>query len=328
LENIIIPADGRLFLPDNWTTRGTVALALYNLANYGIHFDADPENSQNYGSAPGPHQEFSDVPKNSQYYMSVSYCASKGYVSGYPNSVFKPEGFITRAEMCAILCRFLLLPEDSSASLPSDVPSGHWAEGSISAVISKRIMSGYEDSTFRLGNKLTRAELAAIIVSAVQLQQSGNDPEFLDVPKTHWAYKSIACVSSPSIREPSPYEAEVAELTNAARAKVGAKALTLDPLLCDIARMKVYDMINNNYFDHKSPKWDYPEVMMGTLGVGFSYQGENIANGFRTPADVTKAWINSPPHYKNIILKEFSKFGIAYAKSEDGTAFWVQEFID
>jgi uncharacterized protein YkwD len=221
-----------------------------------------------------------------------------------------------------------MLSAEGNASLPPDVPPGHWAAGSISAIISNKIMSGYEDRTFKLGNWLTRAELAAITVSAVRLQQSGNTPEFLDVPKTHWAYKSIACVSAPFVREPSPNEAEVARLANAARAKAGVQALTLDPLLCDIARMKAYDMANNNYFDHLSPKWGYPEVMVESLGIEFTYQGENIACGASTPADAISAWINSPSHYNNIVKKEYSKIGVGHATSEDGTVYWVQEFID
>jgi uncharacterized protein YkwD len=92
--------------------------------------------------------------------------------------------------------------------------------------------------------------------------------------------------------------------------------------------MKAHDMVNNDYFDHLSSKWGYPEEMVASFGVVFSYQGENIALGAKTPTDVTAAWLNSPTHYGNIVNKEYKEIGIGYSTKEDGTVIWVQLFID
>jgi len=316
--SLIIPAEGLLFMPNAWATRATVALALYNVAE-----DKALEDSTQGGLG----RSFSDIPKSSEYYAQVDYCAAKGYISGYPDGTFKPEGIVTRAEMCAILFRFLALAPDSSAPLPPDVPSEHWAADYISAVISSGIMSGYQDKTFKMGNTLTRAELATIIVNAAKLKLPSVIPEFVDVPENHWAYAYVSYVSAPLVRDPSPYEIEVAELINARRASAGVAALALDPFLCEIARIKAQDMVDNDYFDHKSPTWGWPEDIMITFGVAFNLSGENIACGASTPEAVVAAWVDSPAHHNNMLRKDYYKTGVGCVTRKDGTVFWVQAFI-
>ena len=327
LTNNIIPPEGRLFLPESWATRGTVVMALYNMANSRMLPAAAPGGMQSDDTVRTALKGFTDVPKDSPYYMAVSFCASMGYANGYPDGTFRPGGYISRAEMCAVLCRFLSLEPGGQAALaPPDVASGHWAFEPILTVIGTGIMSGYNDKTFRPENRLTRAELAAIIVNTKHPAPPGFIREFEDVTKKHWAYGYVACVSAPPTPEPSPFETEVVKLVNAARAKAGAGELRIDPLLCEIARIKAQDMIDNNYFDHKSPKYGYPDDMMEAFGLTFTYLGENIAYGSKTPADVVANWINSPSHYNNMIGPGYNKTGVGCVTSENGTIFWVQEF--
>jgi len=323
----IIPNEGCFFLPERPASRGTVAITVYNVADNKAIREAGAGANKSLEPVPDGHIVFSDVPTDSPYYASVSYCASRGYISGYPDGTFVPEGFVTRAEMCVILSKLLSLSTDGYAKLPPDVPSWHWASDSITAVIGSGIMSGYEDKTFRPDNKLTRAELATIIVTAVKLQQPGYIREFSDVPRTHWAYKSIACVSVPSVPEPSVYEAEVAALVNKARAKVGAKELGLDPLLCEIARIKAREMGEKDYFDHESPTWGTPREMLGSFGFADYYPAENLGCWYRTPSEVVSKWVESPDHYKNMTDKAANKTGVGYAMQKDGIAFWVMILV-
>ena len=57
--------------------------------------------------------------------------------------------------------------EASGSSAFSDVPSEHWANGYISAMKEKSIIGGYEDGTFGLDRKITRAEVVSIINRAL-----------------------------------------------------------------------------------------------------------------------------------------------------------------
>ena len=81
---------------------------------------------------------------------------------------------------------------------------------------------------------------------------------------------------------------------NQERTKQGLGALPSDSLLTKVALDKAKDMYNNNYFDHNSPTYGSPFNMMKSYGVKYSYAGENIAKGQRTPQEVMNAWMNSP----------------------------------
>lgn len=122
--------------------------------------------------------------------------------------------------------------------------------------------------------------------------------------------------------EQSAFASEVINLVNQERAKAGLNALTEDKALSKMALDKAKDMYDNNYFDHTSPTYGSPFDMMKAYGINYSYAGENIAKGQRSPQEVMNSWMNSPGHRQNIMSPNFTKIGVAYYNGE-----WVQEFI-
>ncbi|SFB20163.1 MULTISPECIES: CAP domain-containing protein [unclassified Bacillus (in: firmicutes)] len=122
----------------------------------------------------------------------------------------------------------------------------------------------------------------------------------------------------------SAYEQKVADLTNQERAKAGLKALQVDTNLSKMAHEKSRDMSVNNYFSHTSPTYGSPFDMMKQYGITYSYAGENIAMGQRTPEEVVKAWMNSEGHRKNILSPNFTHIGVGYVAEGN---YWTQEFI-
>ncbi|WP_337033043.1 CAP domain-containing protein [Paenibacillus illinoisensis] len=120
----------------------------------------------------------------------------------------------------------------------------------------------------------------------------------------------------------SDFAAQVVKLVNAERAKAGLGALASDALLDKVALAKAKDMSNNNYFDHQSPTYGSPFDMMKQFGVTYSYAGENIAKGQKTPQEVVTAWMNSEGHRANILSKNFTQIGVGYYNG-----YWAQEFI-
>ncbi|MEC0127643.1 CAP domain-containing protein [Paenibacillus pabuli] len=120
----------------------------------------------------------------------------------------------------------------------------------------------------------------------------------------------------------SDFAAQVVKLVNAERAKAGLGALASDALLDKVAVAKAKDMSDNNYFDHQSPTYGSPFDMMKQFGVTYSYAGENIAQGQKTPQEVVTAWMNSEGHRANILSKNFTKIGVGYYNG-----YWAQEFI-
>ena len=54
--------------------------------------------------------------------------------------------------------------------------------------------------------------------------------------------------------------------------------------------------------------------------------GENLAYGFDDADSATEAWMNSPTHRDNILYPDFEKVAISVYVTDDGTAYWAQEF--
>jgi uncharacterized protein YkwD len=82
-------------------------------------------------------------------------------------------------------------------------------------------------------------------------------------------------------------------------------------------------MHDKKYFDHNSPTYGSPFDQMKQFGYSYSYAGENIAMGQRSPQEVMKAWMNSAGHRANILSPNFTEIGIGYYS--DGN-YWVQQF--
>ena len=51
--------------------------------------------------------KFKDVPPEYWAYQAIEEAAEKGYFEGYPDGTFKPEETVTRAELAAVLDRYI-----------------------------------------------------------------------------------------------------------------------------------------------------------------------------------------------------------------------------
>lgn len=134
-------------------------------------------------------------------------------------------------------------------------------------------------------------------------------------------------VSHKSFSSEQAFAEKVVELTNAERAKYGLKPLKFNQELAQVARLKSQDMAANNYFDHYSPTYGSPFEMMNQFGIQYSYAGENIAAGQRTPEEVVQAWMNSPGHRANMLNEHFTQIGVGFVKGGAYQYYWTQMFI-
>ena len=115
------------------------------------------------------------------------------YIQGYPDNTVRPKGLITREEVAAVFYR--LLDQGYRLTILTDkenfidVDSGRWSLKHIATLSNGNIIEGYPDGSFKPGNPITRAELAAIAskfdkLSAVQ------ENSFTDI-EGHWAIEYI-----------------------------------------------------------------------------------------------------------------------------------------
>lgn len=92
-----------------------------------------------------------------------------GLISGDPNGRFRPTDTLTRQELAVLLTKALRLqPENVTISSFADVTQGTWGIPYIEAVKQAGLMLGDEGKTFRPNARVTREELAVILVRAMQ----------------------------------------------------------------------------------------------------------------------------------------------------------------
>lgn len=117
-------------------------------------------------------------------------------------------------------------------------------------------------------------------------------------------------------------EDEVIRLVNEERAKQGLPELVKNDSLAQVARMKVQDLVDNDYYDHISPVYNSPSEMVKKYAPGIICGGECI--GARTSSENAVAgWMNSQAH-KDILMKKTPNcVGVGVAKTNDGEFRWV-----
>jgi hypothetical protein len=132
--------------------------------------------------------EFTDVPSHKPYASSVYQLAERNIISGYSDGTFKPDAFITRGQAAAIIAKLLKLDTKNIKTDPDfkDVSPNHWNYGAIAAVAEKGIFRGYSDGRFGPNDKITRAQMASILIKAFDFHYysySSTDNPFKDIEK-------------------------------------------------------------------------------------------------------------------------------------------------
>lgn len=114
----------------------------------------------------------------------------KAYISGYENGLFKPDGYITRAETASMLYRIYDVKETGTVKRFSDIEKGSWYETAVNAMCSSGIVNGYEDNTFRPDKEITRAEFVTMLMRNNGVLKFESVP-FSDVSGDMWSSEYI-----------------------------------------------------------------------------------------------------------------------------------------
>lgn len=163
-----------------------------------------PEEEPGKDPSPGETTAFTDVGGHWAK-QAIGQAVEKGIVSGYPDGSFRPDGTVTRAEFAVMLARTLGLNTEqrSGANSPrtDDEHWPSWASGSIAALIDRAIIQGYPNGRFEPGQTLNRAEIAAIVVRALELPaaQSATTAYADDQDIPLWARPYIAAATEAGI---------------------------------------------------------------------------------------------------------------------------------
>ena len=111
---------------------------------------------------------------------------------------------------------------------------------------------------------------------------------------------------------PTLSRAGVIAWTNVARIDKSLPPLQENSKLNEIARLRLEDMFNKQYFAHASPSGLGVSDVAGQIDYKFIVIGENLALGtFNNDQAVVKAWLDSPAHQANIEAKRYTDIGVA-----------------
>lgn len=130
--------------------------------------------------------------------------AARDVARGMPDGTFVPDGSVTRAQFAALLVRTLgKQPDKPAAPRFSDVPAWAWYYGPVETAAKLGLVNGYEDGTFKPDARISRQEMAAMIVRAMNLTKTAPTMAQAEVDQTlaafvdsdmigAWARESIA----------------------------------------------------------------------------------------------------------------------------------------
>lgn len=150
-------------------------------------------------------------------------------------------------------------------------------------------------------------------------------PSTAPASPTQAPIRSTAPSPTRSISSVERLENEVTALVNTERAKAGCPAVHTDERLRTAARGHSVDMATYGYFSHTGRDGSSPWDRARRAGYDQAI-GENIAYGYRTPAEVMRGWMNSDGHRANILNCAARAIGNGLAYRADGTPYWTQMF--
>lgn len=173
----LTPYPDQTIRPDQAAARYEILDAVYQL------FDIEDT---------GAGKSFSDV--DAKHAELVQLFSGAEIIDGYPDGTFRGRQGITRAEFVKLLSAMLGLdPRDAQAKF-SDT-RGHWAEGFISAFVSKGYLIGYPDGTFAPDQTITRAEMVTVLGRITGTKPAADAKAlYMDLPANYWAFGEIMAV--------------------------------------------------------------------------------------------------------------------------------------
>jgi len=145
-----------------------------------------------------PTQTFDDIQGHWAQH-DIELMASMGVAKGVGDNKFNPNGSVTRAEFVALLVRSFGVPiEPVSETSFKDVPPDAWLAAEVEAAHKVGIALGFEEGTFRPYAQVTREQIAALIVRAMNWTVEDEEvvallSKFTDQAKiSSWAKEAVA----------------------------------------------------------------------------------------------------------------------------------------
>lgn len=197
------------------------------------------------------------------------------YIIGTPEGLSLPTANVTRAEVATIF--FRLMTDDARAKFDSldnnfsDVAKGKWYNRAISTLAKAGIVKGDPAGTYRPGDPITRAEMAAIIARFGDFKEGGKT--FNDI-SGHWAQKYIELAASNGWINGNP-DGTFKPNNNITRAETVAMInRVLDRQTKDVSDLLPVSQMTNWSDNMDTAKWYYRDMQEATN----NHKAERVGN--------------------------------------------------
>jgi hypothetical protein len=145
------------FLPENPVTRGQAAAIINRVLN----------------NEPANINAFRDVAVGYQFARDIAAIKEAGIINGFADGTFRPNNYMTRAEMAVIIQRAFDLQKKGytqASNVYTDVDPGYWAYEGIIAMHQVDKTTIFQGSQYRSSSKATRAVFSAAIYNSMNAQ--------------------------------------------------------------------------------------------------------------------------------------------------------------
>jgi uncharacterized protein YkwD len=152
-------------------------------------------------------------------------------------------------------------------------------------------------------------------VLAIVLASCASEPE--PQPEQPPFYRSLA---SPGAEVDA---AAAASMISGFRQNNGLGAVTIDPVLMQLAQTQATAMAGRDKLDHEG-KGDFAKRMKQS-GFDPKVTVENVSAGYHTLAEAFSGWRDSPPHRAHMLQTGVTRIGIAvgYAPNSKYKVYWA-----
>lgn len=106
--------------------------------------------------------------QNDKSEVAGEYLKKIGIYKGYEDGSLRLEQNITRAEFATLAVRIEglenLQEKHKGETIFKDMAASHWASGYVNIAVSKGLIKGFEDKTFRPEEEITYAQALAVVI--------------------------------------------------------------------------------------------------------------------------------------------------------------------
>jgi hypothetical protein len=122
----------------------------------------------------------------------------EGIIGGYSDKTFKPNQILTRYQAAAMLIKALKLPLQENPTVTFKDIKKDSPMFRVAATINQEGLIRGSNGYFRPGEPLTRAQMAALLTRAFELQRNESF-YFKDVQPDYWNYNEISAIAKSGI---------------------------------------------------------------------------------------------------------------------------------